>query len=128
LFQTGIDPIFVADKQSASDNGAGASHIPLTYFGVSTVFNPINSKAVPVKVVPVTTFEPFTKTSAVLPFHFIAALTLLVVVLCNVVALLFTYETIDILDEPVGVLKQNELVVPVEVSAKNRPTSEASLV
>jgi hypothetical protein len=64
----------------------------------------------------------------VLPFHFIAALTLLVVVLCNVVALLFTYETIDILDEPVGVLKQNELVVPVEVSAKNKPTSEASLV
>ncbi len=84
-----------------------------------------NSKAVKEKAVAVTTFTPFTKMSAVAPFHLIAILAVSVVVVCKVVVA--PLNLLDIIAREVASLVKINPFVNVE-SLPNPNLEIASLV
>ena len=92
------------------------------YFGASAAICDKNSKAVAVNAVALTTFIPFSKMSAVVPFHLIAILQVFAVVVNKVVNTPATYLlTLNLATEPCPLIEK-ELVVPVEESPINRLT------
>ena len=113
-----------------SVSGVGKSAIELMNLGVSLAFPLKNCIAVKLNAVADITLTPFSKMSAVVPFHLIATFEVFADVVCKVVdapAKIFTIVTrVDAADDVLNV-KPLPLVAEFN-SFKNIPTLDTSLV